>query len=65
MDKVYTHRSVDYNPYRLSEYPEAKIGMHYSVDVFYEGQWTVSKLFWHKKDAVAYLSQLTRSIEPV
>lgn len=65
MDKVYTHRSVDYNPYRLSEYPEAKIGMHYSVDVFYEGQWNVSKLFWNKEDAVTYLSQLTRSVEPV
>jgi hypothetical protein len=58
MDKTYH--------YRLSEYHDAKIGLHYSVDIYaYGDEWVISKLFWHKEDAVAYLSQLTRSFEPV
>lgn len=57
MDKTYM--------YRLTEYPNSPIGRHFSVDVAYDGQWNVSKLFKEEPDAVAYLSQLTRSVEPV
>jgi hypothetical protein len=57
MDKIYM--------YRLTEYPNAPVGRHFSVDVYCDGQWNVSKLYREERDAVTYLSQLTRSVEPV
>lgn len=46
--------------YRISEYPNASIGLHYSVDFKVKDGWFIRSLHQKKEEAQAVLNQLTK-----
>ena len=44
--------------YRVSSYPDAKIGKHYSIDFRLGDGWFIRQLFWTRKEAEKTLKEI-------
>jgi len=51
--------------YRISEYPDAAMGKHYSIDFKLGETWYVRQLFMTKKEATKMLKELNRLQKPI
>lgn len=51
--------------YKISEYPDAKVGKHYSVDFKMGDAWFIRQLFWTRKEAEKSIKELNGLQKPI